>query len=49
MGELMSLDEADILEYYMKAVPGVKHVKVYDRTCDAVINYTCSREAVTVR
>lgn len=43
----MSLAEADILEYYMKAVPGVKHVRVYDRTCDAVINYTCSREAVT--
>ena len=43
----ISLDEADILEYYMKAVPGVKHVRVYDRTCDAVINYTCSREAVT--
>ena len=43
----MSLAEADILEYYMKAVPGVKNVKVYDRTCDAVINYTCSRETVT--
>lgn len=43
----MSLAEADILEYYMKAVPGVKHVKVYDRTCDAVINYSCSRETVT--
>ncbi len=43
----MSLAEADILEYYMKEVPGVKHVKVYDRTCDAVINYTCSREAIT--
>jgi len=43
----MSLAEADILEYYMKAVPGVSRVKVFDRTCDAVINYTCSREAVT--
>ncbi len=42
----MSLTEADILEYYMKAVPGVKHVKVYDRTCDAVISYTCERSAV---
>lgn len=45
--ERMSLAEADILEYYMKAVPGVRHVKVYDRICDAVISYTCSREAVT--
>jgi len=43
----MSLSEADALEYYMKSVPGVKHVKVYDRTCDAVIIYTCSREEVT--
>lgn len=43
----MSLNEADTLEYYMKAVPGVKHVRVYDRTCDAVISYTCSREEVT--
>jgi len=39
----MSLAEADILEYYMKAVPGVKHVRVYDRPCAAVINSTCSR------
>ena len=42
----MSMSEADVLEYYMKAVPGVSYVKVYDRTCDAVINYTCSREEV---
>ena len=42
----MSLAEADILEYYLKAVPGVKHVKVYDRTCDAVINFDCTRETV---
>ncbi len=45
--ERMSLAEADILEYYIKAVPGVKHVKVYDRTCDAVICYNCSRESIT--
>lgn len=43
----MSLAQADILEYYMRAVSGVKRVKVYDRTCDAVVEYTCSREAVT--
>ena len=42
----MSLADADILEYCMKAVPGVRHVKVYDRTCDAVIDYNCSREDV---
>lgn len=43
----MSLEEADILEYYLRAVSGVKKVKVYDRTCDAVIEYSCSREHVT--
>ena len=45
--ERMRLAEADILEYYVKAIPGVKHVKVYDRTCDAVINYTCERSMIT--
>ena len=43
----MSLTEADVLEYYMKYIPGVKHVKVYDRTCDAVIIYTCERDDIT--
>lgn len=43
----MSLAEADILEYYMRSFSGVTNVKVYDRTCDAVINYSCSREDVT--
>ena len=28
----MSLDEADVLEYYMRSVDGVDEVKVYDRT-----------------
>lgn len=42
----MSLEQADILEYYLRAVPGVKQVKVYDRTCDAVIVYSCCRDAV---
>lgn len=42
----MSLAEADILEYYLKAVPGVRKVKVYDRTCDALIEFDCSRSDV---
>ena len=42
----MSLREADILEYYLRAVPGVQSVKVYDRTQDAVITYTGSRDGV---
>ena len=28
----MTLKEADVLEYYLRAVDGVKEVKVYDRT-----------------
>ena len=42
----MSLQEADILEYYLRSVAGVDTVKVYDRTCDAVIQYSGSRENV---
>ena len=42
----MSLDEADVLEYYMRSVDGVNEVKVYDRTRDAVICYCAERAAV---
>ena len=44
--ERMSLAEADILEYYLKAVPGVTRVKVFDRTRDAVIEFTCDADVV---
>ena len=33
----MTLEQADILEYYLRTVDGVTDVKVYDRTCDAVV------------
>ena len=39
----MSLREADLLEYDLKGVAGVASVKVFDRTQDAVITYTCPR------
>ena len=39
----MSLREADVLEYYLRALPGVEDVKVYDRTQDAVICYRAER------
>ena len=29
----MSLREADVLEYYLRALPGVEDVKVYDASC----------------
>ncbi len=35
----MSLADADVLEYYLRSKVAVNEVKVYDRTCDAVIFY----------
>ena len=42
----MTLRQADLLEYSMRAVDGVASVKVYDRTQDAVIEYCEVRSAV---
>ena len=42
----MTLQHADILEYYLRAVDGVKSVKVYDRTRDAVVLYDTERENI---
>ena len=42
----MTLAEADVLEDYVKSIPGVASVKVYDRTCDALIVYTGPRGAL---
>ena len=42
----MSLQQADILEAYLNRVSGVTKATVYDRTGDAVIRYTGSREPV---
>ena len=39
----MTLRQADILEYYLRAVDGVTEVKVYDRTRDAVVCFACGR------
>ena len=43
----MTLRQADILEAWLCAVPGVEKVSVFDRTCDAVIAFSCPRETVT--
>lgn len=40
----ISIGEADILEYYLKSRPGVLDVRVFERTGDAIIRYTCGRE-----
>ena len=42
----MTLRQADLVEYSLKKIAGVLEVKVYDRTCDAVILYTGDRAAV---
>lgn len=42
----MSFQQADILEAYLRQVEGVTEVKVYNRTCDAVIYYNCERSGV---
>lgn len=41
----MTLREADLLEYSLRAVEGVTEVKVYGRTQDAVVLYRGEREA----
>ena len=42
----MTLSQADVLEYYLRAQDGVQSVKVYDRTQDAVVVYTGQRGSV---
>lgn len=36
----MTYKQADIFEYYLKNIDSVYEVKVYEKTCDAVISYT---------
>lgn len=42
----MTLRQADVAEYYLRSIGGVESVKVFDRTCDAVVRYTCKREKI---
>lgn len=44
-----SFHEADTLEYYLKESNGINEVKVYERTADAVVRYSCDRsEAIDI-
>ena len=36
----MTMHEADTVEYYLRELPNVKNVKVYESTNDAVVEYT---------
>ena len=42
----MTLAQADMVEYSIASVPGVTQVKVFDRTCDVTVCYTCQTEDV---
>lgn len=42
----MSLRQADVAEAFLKQINGVYDVRVYDRTCDAIITYRCRRSDV---
>ena len=42
----MTTAQADRLQYYLQKTEGVERVKVYDRTCDAVIWYNRKRDSV---
>ena len=42
----MSLHQADVLEYYLRGLDGVREVRVYDRTQDAVVLYGGQRQSV---
>ena len=42
----MSYGQADTLLYYLENLDEVASAKVYERTCDAVVNYRGSRAAV---
>ena len=46
MQERMTFEQADTLQYFLDCLDGVKQAKVYERTADAVISYTESRETL---
>ena len=39
----LTFKQADVLEYYLAQLPGVKKAKVYERTADAVIVFDCPK------
>ena len=39
----MTLEEADQLESYLNTQSVIQHAKVYERTCDLVVQYDGSR------
>ena len=46
MQNKMTYAEADTLLYYLQSCKEITHAKVYDRTADAAIIYTCDRQQI---
>ncbi len=42
----MTLDEADIVEYYFRDIPEVKNVEVFDRTSDVIVEYRGNEKVI---
>ncbi len=42
----LSFKQADTFEYYLKTHDGVDEVRVYERTADAVVFFTCDRSRI---
>lgn len=42
----MSMRQADLLQYYLCTLPGVKDARVYERTGDAVVSYEGDRSKI---
>lgn len=42
----MTLDEADVVEYYFRDIPEVKNVEVFDRTSDVIVEYRGNEKAI---
>ena len=42
----MTLQQADVLEYYLLAVEGVQSVKVFDLTQDAIVVYAADQKTL---
>ncbi len=42
----MTYEQADLLEYYLMSLDGVKNVRVHERTCDAEFTYQGNRSEI---
>ena len=45
----MTIEQADLLEEYIRRIPGVDAVTVHERTCGVVIHHQVSRSELTAR